>query len=90
MYDFGMWLRDSGSAGGSVELRVTLSPGLVILMEGWVSPTHLGTNWTLVEWNLTVHYPGSLDVAGLSGSALSGVDFGGAQLSESLASVQVT
>ncbi len=90
VYEFGMWLRAAGSGGNSVELRVTLDPGPMVLGAGWFSPRQLGTNWTLVEWNLTVRYPGFLEVSGLSGSVFAGVDFGGVQLSESLQPVQVT
>ncbi|MGA9044463.1 MAG: DUF2079 domain-containing protein [Thermoplasmata archaeon] len=89
-YELGLWLRDSGQGGGPVELRATLNPAKGVLMEEWFSPSLLGTTWTLVQWNFTARIPGSLEVSGLSGSVFAGVDFGGAQLSESIEPVQVT
>jgi len=90
VYELGMVLRDSGQGGVPLELRASLNLGYVILMDGWFSPSQLGKNWTLIQWNLTVHFPGALEVPGLGGPLLPGVDFGGTQLSESRLHVQVT
>lgn len=88
-YSLDFWLRDSGSARGPLDLSVTIDLGVVNLENVSFSAGQLGENWTLVHSTIAVGWPTHLEISGTSGPQPSGIEFGGALLSETRIPSQV-